>query len=196
MQHRILAVIVSAFAIVGSSFAGEGSVKGTVKYNGEPPAPKKIKVAADKAADCKHDEIASEELVVDPATKGIKWAMVRIMGVKAPPPAAPFAEAEIGATGLELLLPLTLKWAEESGVALPAALAKITSDAARILAIDAGHLSPGSAADICVFDPERYWKIAPAALKSQGKNTPFLGLELKGRVRQTLVEGQIVYEAK
>jgi len=108
----------------------------------------------------------------------------------------PFAEAEIGATGLELLLPLTLKWAEESGVALSAALAKITSDAARILAIDAGHLSAGSAADICVFDPERYWKVAPAALKSQGKNTPFLGLELKGRVRQTLVEGQIVYEAK
>jgi len=108
----------------------------------------------------------------------------------------PFAEAEIGATGLELLLPLTLKWADESGVALSAALAKITSDAARILAIDAGHLSPGSAADICVFDPERYWKVAPAALKSQGKNTPFLGLELKGRVRQTLVEGQIVYEAK
>jgi dihydroorotase len=108
----------------------------------------------------------------------------------------PFAEAEIGATGLELLLPLTLKWAEESGIALSAALAKITADAARILAIDAGHLSPGSAADICVFDPERYWKVAPAALKSQGKNTPFLGLELKGRVRQTLVEGQIVYEAK
>ena len=106
------------------------------------------------------------------------------------------AEAEIGATGLELLLPLTLKWADESGIALSAALAKITSDAARILAIDAGHLSPGSAADICVFDPERYWKVAPAALKSQGKNTPFLGLELKGRVRQTLVEGQIVYEAK
>jgi dihydroorotase len=108
----------------------------------------------------------------------------------------PFAEAEIGATGIELLLPLTLKWAEESGVALPAALAKITSDAARILAIDAGHLSVGSAADICVFDPERYWDVTPAALKSQGKNTPFLGLELKARVRQTLVEGQIVYEAK
>jgi dihydroorotase len=108
----------------------------------------------------------------------------------------PFDEAETGATGLELLLPLTLKWAEESSVALPAALARITCDAARILGIDAGHLSAGAAADICIFDPERYWKIEPVALRSQGKNTPFLGFELKGQVRYTLVEGQIVYEAK
>lgn len=108
----------------------------------------------------------------------------------------PFSEAEIGATGLELLLPLTLKWAEESAIPLPAALAKITSDAARVLDIDTGHLSAGRAADVCIFDPERYWKVEPSALKSQGKNTPYLGLELKGRVRHTLVEGQIVYEAK
>lgn len=108
----------------------------------------------------------------------------------------PFSEAESGATGLELLLPLTLKWADESNIPTSAALAKITSDAARVLNINAGHLSAGSAADICVFDPERCWKVVPAALKSQGKNTPYLGLELKGRVRQTLVEGLIVYEEK
>lgn len=108
----------------------------------------------------------------------------------------PFAEAEVGATALELLLPLTLKWAEESALALPTALAKITADAARILDIDAGHLSVGGTADVCIFDPERYWKIEPAALKSQGKNTPFLGFELKGKVRCTLVAGQVVYEAR
>ncbi|OGA47373.1 MAG: dihydroorotase [Betaproteobacteria bacterium RIFCSPLOWO2_12_FULL_62_13] len=108
----------------------------------------------------------------------------------------PFAEAEAGATGLELLLPLTLKWAEESGASLAQGLAKITSEAARILGIDAGHLSPGGAADICIFDPERYWKIEPAALKSQGKNTPFLGIEVRGKVRYTLVDGLVVYEAK
>jgi dihydroorotase len=108
----------------------------------------------------------------------------------------PFAEAEPGATGLELLLPLTLKWADESKVALAPALARITSDPARILGIDAGHLTPGHAADICIFDPERHWTIEPGALKSQGKNTPYLGLELKGRTRYTLVDGQVVYEAK
>ena len=106
----------------------------------------------------------------------------------------PFSEAEPGVTGLELLLPLTLKWAQESGVQLPLALGRITSDAARILGVDAGHLAPGSAADICVFDPDRKWKIEPAALRSQGKNTPFIGSELKGRVAYTLIDGQVVYE--
>ena len=105
----------------------------------------------------------------------------------------PFAEAETGATGLELLLPLTLKLAEEMGLPLTRALARITSDAARILGIDAGTLVPGRPADICVYDPERYWKVAPDLLKSQGKNTPFLGVELKGKVRYTLIDGEIVY---
>jgi dihydroorotase len=104
----------------------------------------------------------------------------------------PFAEAESGATGLELLLPLALKWAGQG--ALSDALAKVTQQPARILGLDAGHLSVGSAADVCVFDPEAYWKIEPAALKSQGKNTPFLGLELQGKVRYTLVGGQVVYQ--
>jgi dihydroorotase len=108
----------------------------------------------------------------------------------------PFAQAEPGATGLELLLPLTLKWAEESKVPLAVALARISSDAARVLNIDAGHLTPGHAADICVFDPARLWKVEPGALKSQGKNTPYTGHELKGRARYTLVDGQVVYEAK
>jgi dihydroorotase len=108
----------------------------------------------------------------------------------------PFAEAEAGATGLELLLPLTLKWAEESKITLAAALAKITSDAARVLNVDAGHLTPGHAADICIFDHGRHWKVEAGALKSQGKNTPYVGLELEGKVRCTLVDGQVVYESK
>ncbi len=108
----------------------------------------------------------------------------------------PFAEAEAGATGLELLLPLTLKWADESKTPLLSALAKITDAPAGVLRIDAGHLSSGHVADVCLFDPDQYWKIEPDAFKSQGKNSPFLGFELKGKVRYTLVEGQVVYEAK
>ncbi len=108
----------------------------------------------------------------------------------------PFSESEPGATGLELLLPLTLKWAEEDQVTLPTALARITRDAANILGIDAGHLSVGADADVCVFDAERYWKVEPSSLLSQGKNTPYSGLELKGRVTHTLVGGQVAYEAK
>ncbi len=107
----------------------------------------------------------------------------------------PFAEAEAGATGLELLLPLVLKWAQQENIGLPDALARATLQPARILGLDAGHLGVGAAADICVFDPETYWKVEPAALKSQGKNTPFNGLEVQGRVRYTLVDGQVVYRS-
>ena len=107
----------------------------------------------------------------------------------------PFAEAEAGATGLELLLPLVLKWTQQSKHALLDAIAKVTINPARILKIDAGHLTVGAAADICIFDPEDYWKVEAAALKSQGKNTPFLGMEMQGKVRYTLVNGQIVYQA-
>jgi len=107
----------------------------------------------------------------------------------------PFGEAETGATGVELLLPLTLKWMEEAKLPLAKGLARITTEPARVLGIDAGTLAPGKSADLCVFDAERYWKVEPAALKSQGKNTPYTGVEIKGKVRYTLVEGQIVYES-
>jgi dihydroorotase len=107
----------------------------------------------------------------------------------------PFAEAEAGATGMELLLPLVLKWAEEARLPLVDALARVTTQPARILGLDAGHLSVGAAADVCVFDPQQHWKIDPAALKSQGKNTPFIGMQAQGRVRYTLVNGQLVYQA-
>ena len=107
----------------------------------------------------------------------------------------PFAESEPGATGLELLLPLTLKWAKEARIALPAALAKVTSEPAAILGVSAGDLALGRDADICVFDADGHVKITPEFLKSQGKNTPFIGYELPGRVRCTLVSGKVVYEA-
>lgn len=63
----------------------------------------------------------------------------------------PFAQAEAGATGLELLLPLTLKWATENGLSLPEALAKITSCPARILGIDTRRLVEDAPADLCIL---------------------------------------------
>jgi dihydroorotase len=106
----------------------------------------------------------------------------------------PFAESEPGATGLELLLPLTLKWAEEARVALPQALATVTSRPAAILGVNAGSLAVGKDADLCVFDPDARVRITADFLRSQGKNTPFIGCELPGGVRYTLVGGQVVYE--
>jgi dihydroorotase len=106
----------------------------------------------------------------------------------------PFAEAEAGATGLELLLPLTLKWATERNVPLPDAIARITTHPASILGLAAPSLARGNPADICVFDPDAAWTVHRDALRSQGKNTPFLGYEVAGRVRATLVGGRVVYE--
>jgi dihydroorotase len=107
----------------------------------------------------------------------------------------PFGEAEPGATGLELLLPLALKWAAEVGLPLADALSRITTRPARILGIAQPSLGAGSAADVCVFDPQGAWVVRRESLRSQGKNTPFLGLELVGRVRWTLLGGRVVYEA-
>jgi dihydroorotase len=107
----------------------------------------------------------------------------------------PFAEAEPGATGLELLLPLALKWGVQAKLNLAQTLARVTSAPARILGVDAGRIAPGAPADLVLFDPEAPWRVSAQALKSQGKNSPFLGLELAGRVRATLVAGNVVYEA-
>ncbi len=110
----------------------------------------------------------------------------------------PFGEASPGATGLELLLSLALKWADESvaqsNQRLSQALSRITVDAARVAGLTAGQLSVGSAADICIFNPDTMWTVQASALLSQGKHTPFLGYELQGQVHTTLVAGRIVFQ--
>ena len=108
----------------------------------------------------------------------------------------PFGEASPGATGLELLLSLALKWAEEAGKGdnLSLAVAKISADAARVAGLPGGRLEVGAPADICIFDPEARWTVNAASLASQGKHTPFLGYELRGQVRHTIVAGQVVFQ--
>ena len=115
--------------------------------------------------------------------------------------ALPFAESEPGATGVELLLSLALRWGQESGVGLTRALAVLTSEPARVLGASlgtlqasAGQLVVGGVADACVFDPVEEWVVQPEALRSQGKHTPFSGYALPGRVRATIVGGQIAFQ--
>jgi dihydroorotase len=113
----------------------------------------------------------------------------------------PFAEAEPGASGLELLLSLALKWGHDDKVPLTRALAAVTSapvavigDALGSLAASAGRLVDGGVADVCVFDPGEHWQVTPAMLRSQGKHTPFAGYELPGRVKCTLVAGNLAFD--
>ena len=106
----------------------------------------------------------------------------------------PFAEAVPGATALELLLPLLLKWAAEEKLPLASALARVTCDPAAILGVEGGSLAVGAPADLCIFDPSEPWVVTPDALRSQGKNSPFMGYEMAGRVHTTLVGGRVVFE--
>ena len=116
----------------------------------------------------------------------------------------PFGEASPGATGLELLLSLAIKWADDyaagqhgaAGDASPLAraLARVTSEPARVAGLAAGTLSVGAAADVVLFDPQARWKVEASALASQGKHTPFLGYELAGQVKTTIVGGRVAYQ--
>ncbi|MDB5917375.1 MAG: dihydroorotase, partial [Massilia sp.] len=124
----------------------------------------------------------------------------------------PFGEASPGATGLELLLSLALKWADDyaagqhgsdSGAVgtlnpgpLSRALAKVTCEAARVAGLAAGQLAPGAAADIVLFDPAARWTVDARALASQGKHTPFAGYEMTGQVMATIVAGRVAYQRK
>ena len=108
----------------------------------------------------------------------------------------PFAEAIPGASALELLLPLTLKWAAEQRLPLSTALARITCDAAAVLGVAGGTLAVGAPADVCIFDPQETWRVQPGALHSQGKNTPLIGYVMEGRTMATLVGGRVVFDAR
>ena len=116
----------------------------------------------------------------------------------------PFAEAEPGATGLELLLSMALKWGDENGKGgLMRTLEVLTSAPANVLgaslgtlALSAGQLVKGGVADVCVFDPAAEWTAEPSALRSQGKHTPFSSHLLPGKVRYTLVGGHLAFQSK
>lgn len=105
----------------------------------------------------------------------------------------PFQESEPGATGVELLLPLILKWSEEEGLPLAQALARVTHAPASVLGVEGGVLTVGGAADLCLFDPKAYWTVSAKNLASLGKNSPYLGMEMQGRVSYTIVDGHLDY---
>ena len=116
--------------------------------------------------------------------------------------ALPFAEAEPGATGMELLWSLALKWGQEAALPVPQVLSRLTADPARVLGTtlgnlqdSVGHLAVGGVADVCVLSTEGHWLVSEASLRTQGKSTPFSGYELPGRVLATVVGGQVAFEA-
>ncbi len=106
---------------------------------------------------------------------------------------APFPATEPGISGLDTLLPLTLRLVEENVMPLNDAIQRLTAGPAEILGIEAGTLAEGARADVCIFDPDAAWRLDADKLKSRGHNTPFLGWEMKGRVEWTLLGGKVVF---
>ena len=106
---------------------------------------------------------------------------------------APFSEAASGIAGLESLLGLTMKLVSEGVLSRPDALAALTANPADILGLEAGRVRIGATADLCLFDPDRSWRLGSAPMETRGANSPFLETELKGRVEATMVAGRFVY---
>jgi len=107
---------------------------------------------------------------------------------------APFPATAPGISALETLLPLVLRLVAEGVIDLATAIERVTVGPARILDLPYGRLDPGRVADVCIFDPDLRWVPSASTLVSQGRNTPFLGRPLAGRVCWTLLAGRVVFE--
>ncbi len=106
----------------------------------------------------------------------------------------PFVAAEAGISGLDTLLPLALRLVEERLLDLPTALHRVSTGPAGILGLPAGRLQPGDPADLCLLAPDEPWRLDQQSMRSQGRNSPFLGWEFTGRVRMTLLEGRVIHD--
>ncbi len=106
---------------------------------------------------------------------------------------APFASTQAGVSALETLLPLTLRLVQEQLIPTYTALSLLSTQPAAILGIDTGVLAAGKPADICLYDPEMEWQLDAATMLSRGKNTPFEGWSFQGKVRHTIIDGNLVY---
>jgi dihydroorotase len=106
-----------------------------------------------------------------------------------------FDAAPFGVVGLETAWALTLALVEEGVLSLEAAVEKLTAAPARAFGLAKGTLAPGADADVAIVDPDAAWVVEPARFRTMGRNTPFAGWKVKGRVTQTIVSGRLVYES-
>lgn len=111
--------------------------------------------------------------------------------------ARPLTEAPSGMVGLETSLAISLTMLYHTGkMDLSTLLRKMTVEPSRILGVRKGRLALGEDADIVIFDPNEEWIVDPGQFASKGRNTPFGGYKLKGRVKYTIVGGNVIYQDK
>ncbi|HXN06705.1 MAG TPA: amidohydrolase family protein, partial [Nitrospiria bacterium] len=101
-----------------------------------------------------------------------------------------------GVIGLETVLPLSLNLVRENVISLPQMIALLTVKPAGIIRIRKGSLEEGAYADVTLFDTETEWVVDPAKFRSKSRNSPFNGWKVKGKVKGTIVAGQLVYQDK
>jgi dihydroorotase len=106
-----------------------------------------------------------------------------------------YQSAAFGLVGLETALGLVLKLVHEGFLPLTRAVQVLTAKPAEILGIPGGTLEEGEPADLIIVDPEAEWTVTPGDFLSKGRNTPFAGWKLRGRVERTFVAGKAVYDA-
>lgn len=109
--------------------------------------------------------------------------------------AKPLPDAPSGMVGLETSLALALTGLYHSGVLpLSRVLALMTSSPAALLGLDKGTLAPGRDADLVLFDLDEAWTVDKNQFASKGRNTPFHGRNVRGKVKYTISRGNIIYQ--
>lgn len=107
-----------------------------------------------------------------------------------------FADAPNGIIGLETALAVNITWLVDPGlIDVPLLVERMSCAPARVFKLAGGTLRRGAEADVTVFDPAVEWQVDPARFRSKGRNTPYAGMRLRGRVRLTVVEGRVIYRA-
>ena len=107
---------------------------------------------------------------------------------------APFSEAAIGIAGIDTLLPLILSLVAQGNLSMDTAIAALTINPAKIIGIDAGHLAAGATADLCLFDAHKKWRLDDRTMQSKGRNSPFMGKQMIGKVTRTIISGKTVFD--
>jgi dihydroorotase len=104
-----------------------------------------------------------------------------------------FTDAAFGFSMIETALPLALDLVRDGRLDLQTLIRRMSTAPAEIIDVDTGTLRTGAPADICIFDPDESWVLRPESMQSLGKNSPLLGAELRGRVKRTIVAGEVVH---
>ncbi len=104
----------------------------------------------------------------------------------------PYPDTQAGISGLDTLLGLACQLSQREQIPLARLLAALTSAPADILGLQSGRIAAGLRADLCIFNPQQPWTIEPHTLRSNGKNTPFIGTRLDARAVYTVINGVLL----